>query len=65
LKLLRIGGGGVVEEDGGGELTKMYCKHFCKCHDEPSIQRSYDKNKVKKTKIDAEQRKSKIQTKRK
>jgi hypothetical protein len=23
---------GVKENDGGVNLTKIYCKHFCKCH---------------------------------
>jgi hypothetical protein len=30
--ILRMEGGGIKENDGGDELTKIYCKHFCKCH---------------------------------
>jgi hypothetical protein len=30
--ILRIGGRGTKENDGGVNSTKIYCKHFCKCH---------------------------------
>jgi hypothetical protein len=33
--ILRMGG---KENDGGVNLTKIYCKHFCKCHNVPPIQ---------------------------
>jgi hypothetical protein len=26
---------GIKENDGGVNWTKVYCKHFCKCHSEP------------------------------
>jgi hypothetical protein len=33
----------------GVNLTKMYCKHFYKCHNVPPVQKQYDnKNKVNK-----------------
>jgi hypothetical protein len=32
----------------GVNLTKIYCKHFCKCHDGPPAQQPYD-NQNKKT----------------
>jgi hypothetical protein len=35
--VLRSGGGGIKKKDGGGE-SKMYCKHFSKCHNVPTIQ---------------------------
>jgi hypothetical protein len=30
--VLRSEGGGIKEKDGGVNLTKIYCKNFCKCH---------------------------------
>jgi hypothetical protein len=30
--ILRTGIGGIKENDGGVNLTKIYCKYFCKCH---------------------------------
>jgi hypothetical protein len=32
--VLRMGGREIKESDGGGE-SKIYCKHFCKCHNVP------------------------------
>jgi hypothetical protein len=32
--ILRMGGW-VKENDGGVNLTKLYCKNFCKCHNVP------------------------------
>jgi hypothetical protein len=31
-------GGEIKEKNGGGNLTKIYCKHVCKCHNVPPIQ---------------------------
>jgi hypothetical protein len=31
-------GRGIKENDGGMNLTKIYCKHFCKCHNIPPVQ---------------------------
>jgi hypothetical protein len=40
----RMVGGGIKENGGGSQ----YCKHFCKCHNVPSVQQSYgNKNKGK------------------
>jgi hypothetical protein len=33
--ILQSGGGGIKENDGGVNLTKIYCKHFCKCYNGP------------------------------
>jgi hypothetical protein len=30
--VLRIGGEGIKEDDGGANSTMTYCKHFCKHH---------------------------------
>jgi hypothetical protein len=30
--ILRIEEGEIKEDDGGVNLTKIYYKHFCKCH---------------------------------
>jgi hypothetical protein len=35
--VLRKGGGEIKEKDGGGK-SKIYCKHFCKCHSVPPVQ---------------------------
>jgi hypothetical protein len=34
----RTGGGRIKENDGGMNLTKIYCKHFCKCCHVPPVQ---------------------------
>jgi hypothetical protein len=32
----------------GVNLTKMYCKHFCKCHNEPWVQQTFgNENEIK------------------
>jgi hypothetical protein len=31
------GRGGIKENDRGGELTKIYHKHFCKWHNVPPV----------------------------
>jgi hypothetical protein len=36
--VLRMGGEGIKKTDGGINLTKIYCKHFCKCHNVPPVQ---------------------------
>jgi hypothetical protein len=36
--VLRMGGEGIKKNDGGINLTKIYCKHFCKCHNVPPVQ---------------------------
>jgi ribosomal protein L44E len=28
-------------------LTKIYCKNFCKCHNVPLVQQLYNKKKIK------------------
>jgi hypothetical protein len=33
--ILRIGG---EQNDGGVNLSMIYCKQFCKCHNVPSVQ---------------------------
>jgi hypothetical protein len=33
-----MGGGGIKENDGEVNLIKMYCKHFCKCHNVLPVQ---------------------------
>jgi hypothetical protein len=38
---LRRGEGGIKGMMEGVNLTKIYCKHFCKCHDVPQ----YNSNK--------------------
>jgi hypothetical protein len=40
--ILRMAGGGIKENDGGVNLTKIYCKHFCKCHNIFSAQQKHD-----------------------
>jgi hypothetical protein len=30
-----MGGRGIKDDDGGVNLTKIYCKHFCTCHNVP------------------------------
>jgi hypothetical protein len=36
LKLFQeLGEGGMKKNDGGENLTKIYCKHFYKCHNAP------------------------------
>jgi hypothetical protein len=42
--ILRIGGRGIKEDDGGVNLTKIYCKHICKCHYVCPVQQYYDNN---------------------
>jgi hypothetical protein len=34
----------------GVNSTKIYCKHFCKCHSGPPVQLYYNKNYNKKIK---------------
>jgi hypothetical protein len=41
------GGRGIKENDGGVNLTEIYCKHFCKCHKVPLVQEVHDKKKMK------------------
>jgi ribosomal protein L44E len=37
----------------GVNLTKIYCKHFCKYHNVPPVQEQYDnKNKILKRRLD-------------
>jgi hypothetical protein len=36
--ILRMEGGTIRENNGGINLTKMYCKHFYKCHNVPPVQ---------------------------
>jgi hypothetical protein len=38
VKLFQEWGKGIKEKDGGGELTIIYGKNFCKCHNVPSPQ---------------------------
>jgi hypothetical protein len=33
------GGRKVEDNDGGVNSTLIYCKHFCKCHNVPPLQR--------------------------
>jgi hypothetical protein len=38
----------IEENDGGVNLTKTYCKHFCKCHNVLTVQQWYAyNNKIK------------------
>jgi hypothetical protein len=32
-------------------LTKIYCKHICKCDNVPSVQQQYDNKNLKEKKI--------------
>jgi hypothetical protein len=32
-----IEGGKITKNDGGVNLAKIYCKHFCKCHSVPPV----------------------------
>jgi hypothetical protein len=36
--ILRREEGGIKEKYGGVKLAKIYYKHFCKCHNVPSVQ---------------------------
>jgi hypothetical protein len=37
------------ENDGGGNLVKVYCRHICKCHNEtPPVQLIYTNKNVNK-----------------
>jgi hypothetical protein len=38
--VLRRGGARIKEKNEGGE-AKIYCKHFCKCHNVSSVQQKY------------------------
>jgi hypothetical protein len=35
----------------GVTLTKMYCKHFCKCQNVPIVQQAYENKDFKRYKI--------------
>jgi hypothetical protein len=41
-------GGGIKENDGGDNLTKIYCMHLCKCHKVPQYNYNTLINKQKK-----------------
>jgi hypothetical protein len=41
-------GQGIKENGGGVSLTKIDCKHFCKCHNVPPVQQQYGNFKLKK-----------------
>jgi hypothetical protein len=30
--------GSVISVNAGGSASKIYCKHFCKCHNVPPVQ---------------------------
>jgi hypothetical protein len=36
--ILRMRGEGIKKIDGGMNLTKIYCRHFYKCHSVPPVQ---------------------------
>jgi hypothetical protein len=36
--IIRIGGGSINENDWRVNLTKIYRKHFCKCHNVSPVQ---------------------------
>jgi hypothetical protein len=36
-----------VNKNNGGDESKIYCKHFCKCHDVPPVQQWNDSNNNK------------------
>jgi hypothetical protein len=42
--ILKMGVEGIEENGGGVNLTKIYCKHFCKCHNMPPAQQYDNKN---------------------
>jgi hypothetical protein len=46
--ILSIGEGEVKENDEGVNLTGIYFKHFCKCHNVPPVQQLYDNKNIKK-----------------
>jgi hypothetical protein len=35
----------IKKNDGGVNLTRISCKHFCKCHNEPPV-KQYDNKKI-------------------
>jgi hypothetical protein len=44
--IVRMGGGRIKENDGGVNLTKIYSKHLCKCHNVSPVQQLYDNLKL-------------------
>jgi hypothetical protein len=41
-------GGGEIKKNERVNLTKTYCKHFCKCHSAPPAQQQYaNKKKIR------------------
>jgi hypothetical protein len=53
--VLRSGGRGMRENDGGVNVTKMYCKHICKYHSVSPVQLLYpNNNRIKKLNLQPE-----------